>query len=122
MFLWAARSPAARDAVAHVPLVRPAMFERAASDYRELGVWAPAKGPLRGIPYKVYAVEAPEHSGLLAFLLVTIPARIWRLVAVWLIFAAAGLILRNLGRLSLAPGLHTFCWVVVYLVYWAKVK
>jgi len=122
MFSWAARSAAAHDAVAQVPLVRPEMFQRSESDYRELGVWAACGGPIRGIPYKVYAVEAPEHASLLSFLLVTIPARMWRLVVVWLIFAGAGKILRRLGRFSLAPGLHLFCWIGVYLVYWAKVR
>ncbi len=122
MFSWSARGPAARHAVAHVPLVTPAMFERAESDYRQFGIWAASKGPVRGIPYKVYAVEAPEHSSLSSFLLVTIPARIWRLLAVWLGFAGAGLFLRKLGRASLAPALHAPFWIVVYVIYWASVK
>jgi len=122
MFSWSARGPAARRAVAYVPLVTSAMFERAENDYGEFGFWAATKGPIRGIPYKVYAVEAPEHCSLPAFLLVTIPARIWRLLAVWLGFAGAGFILRKLSRASLAPGLHAAFWIVVYAVYWAKVK
>jgi len=40
------------------------------------------------------------------FLLVTIPARAWRLLVVWLIFSLAGFSLRKLGRESLAPVLH----------------
>jgi hypothetical protein len=79
-------------------------------------------GPVRGIPYKVYAVAAPEHSSLGSFLLVTIPARIWRLLVVWLGFAGAGLLLRKLGRASLAPAVHALFWIVVYVIYWAKVK
>lgn len=122
MFSWAARSPAAQRAVAHVPLVTPAMFERAESDYRQFGIWAAGKGPVRGIPYKVYAVEAPEHVGLWTFLLVTIPARVWRLLAVWLVFAGAGMFLRKFARDALIPVLHVLLWIVVYGVYWAKVK
>ena len=122
MFSWAARGPAARQAVAHVPLVTPAMFEGAESDYRQFGIWAASRGPIRGIPYKVYAVEAPEHSSLWSFLLVTIPARAWRLLVVWLVFAGAGLSLRKLGRASLAPALHALFWIGVYVVYWARVK
>jgi membrane protein YqaA with SNARE-associated domain len=122
MFSWAAHGPAARHAVAHVPLVTPAMFERAESDYRQFGIWAASMGPVRGIPYKVYAVAAPEHSSLGSFLLVTIPARIWRLLVVWLGFAGAGLLLRKLGRASLAPAVHALFWIVVYVIYWAKVK
>ncbi|HKM85189.1 MAG TPA: hypothetical protein VJW96_03220 [Terriglobales bacterium] len=122
MFSWSARGPAARHAVAQVPLVTPAMFDRAESDYRHFGVWAASGGPVRGIPYKVYAVEAPEHSSVWSFLLVTIPARAWRLLVVWLGFAGAGLLLRKLGRVSLAPVLHASFWIVVYVVYWASVK
>jgi hypothetical protein len=122
MYSWSARGPAASHAVAHVPLVTQAMFEHAERDYRQLGVWAASKGPVRGIPYKVYAVEAPQHSSLWLFLLVTIPARIWRLLAVWVGFAGAGLFLRRLGRASLAPALHALFWIVVYAVYWARVK
>jgi membrane protein YqaA with SNARE-associated domain len=122
MFSWSTRGPTAHHAVAHVPFVTQAMFERAESDYRHFGVWAACMGPVRGIPYKVYAVEAPDHSSLQSFLLVTIPARLWRLLLVWLGFAGAGLFLRKLGRGSLAPALHATLWIVVYAVYWAKVK
>jgi hypothetical protein len=122
MFSWATHGPTARHAVARVPLVTPAMFEHAESDYRQFGIWAASKGPTRGIPYKVYAVEAPEHSTLWPFLLATIPARTWRLLLVWLGFAGAGLLLRRLGRASLAPAVHALFWIVVYVVYWAEVK
>jgi len=122
MFSWAASGPAARQAVAHVPLVTPAMVERAESDYRHFGIWAASKGPVRGIPYKVYAVEAPEHSSLWSFLLISIPARAWRLLIVWLVFGGAGLCLRKLRRASLVPALHALFWIGVYVVYWVKVK
>jgi hypothetical protein len=98
------------------------MFERAESDYRHFGIWAASWGPVRGIAYKVYAVEAPEHSSLWPFLLVTIPARLWRLLVVWLGFGGAGIVLRKLGRASLAPALHALFWIVVYAIYWATVK
>jgi hypothetical protein len=54
--------------------------------------------------------------------LVSIPARIWRLLVVWLGFAGAGLLLRKLGRASLALVLHVPFWIVVYVVYWARVQ
>lgn len=119
---WSAYGPTARQAVAHVPLVTPAMFERAESDYRQFGIWAASWGPVRGIPYKVYAVEAPEHSSLWPFLLVTIPARLWRLLVVWLGFAGTGMLLRKLGRDSVAPAVHALFWVGVYAIYWVTVK
>jgi len=121
MFTWSARSVDARAAVAHVPAVPPAMFERADRDLNQYGVWGASLGPVRGIPYKVYAVEAPQHSGLWMFLLVTIPARLWRLVLVWLGFAGTGALLRKLRRASLAPALHVLFWIVTYAIYWTTV-
>ena len=64
MFTWSARSPIARSVVAHVPAVTPAMFDRAQHDLNDYGVGGTSLGPVRGIPYKVYAVEAPSHSAL----------------------------------------------------------
>jgi len=122
MFSWSVRGLAARNAVGKVPLVTPAMFVRAEKDYRDFGAWAVAMGPVRGIPYKVYAVEAPEHGGWFSFLLITIPARAWRLFAVWMGFAGVGMILRRVGRGSLKPVIHGLFWIVVYVVYWTKVK
>jgi hypothetical protein len=107
---------------AEIPLVSPAMFERAERDFRQFGIWGVSMGPVRGIPYKVYAVEAPAHSALWPFLLVTVSARLWRLLPVWMGFAAAGVILRKLGRASLSPALHALFWIATYLVYWATLK
>ncbi|MFY9558726.1 MAG: hypothetical protein WAQ52_00695 [Terriglobales bacterium] len=121
MFHWSAHSAGARTAVARVPAVHAAMFERARLDFRQYGVWGASLGPLRGIPYKVYAVEAPAYSALWPFLLITIPARLWRLLVVWLGFAGAGVLLRKFGRASLAPVLHAVFWIVTYAIYWATV-
>jgi len=122
MFTWSEHSQSARRAVEHVPAVTPSMFVRAEQDLRDYGIWGTGLGPVRGIPYKVYAVEAPAHSSLWMFLLVTIPARLWRLVMVWLGFAGAGAILRRLGRVSIAPALHAIFWAVTYAIYWTKVR
>ena len=122
MFTWSSQGPNAQAAVGRVVLVSPRMFERAELDYEKFGVWAAVVGPLRGIPYKVYAVEAPEHSSLGRFLLITIPARAWRLLIVWIGSSALGLLLRK-GRLtSWAPPIHVAFWTAVYIVYWARVR
>ncbi len=122
MFTWSSAGPSARHAVARVPLVSSEMFERAERDFRERGLWGVSMGPVRGIPYKIYAVEAPTHVTLWQFLLVTVPARLWRLLAVWIGFAAAGTLVRKLGRASLAPALHALFWITTYLIYWATVR
>jgi len=122
MFTWSAHSPGGRSVVAHVPAVSSAMFERADRDFKRYGIWGAILGPLRGIPYKVYAVEAPAYSALGPFLLTTIPARLWRLVVVWLGFAGTGALLCKLGRAGLAPALHAVFWIVSYAIYWTTVK
>ncbi len=122
MFMWSIHGPGARAAVAHVPAVSPAMFERAERDLNRYGIWGASLGPVRGIPYKVYAVEAPAHSALWIFILVTIPARLWRLIVAWLGFAGAGAVFRKLGRPSLAPALHALFWIVTYAIYWTTVR
>jgi len=121
MFTWSAHSGDARSAVAAVPFVSPAMFDRADSDFRRFGFWAVAKGPASGIPYKVYAVEAPIHTTLWPFLLMSVPARLWRLLMVWIGFATARLFLHKLGRPALAPWLHAAFWIMVYAVYWSRI-
>jgi len=87
LFQWARSSEAtARTWIAGVPFVSGEMFEQVDRDYRALGAAALFKGPAYGIPYKIYAVEAPKHISLSALLLVTIPARLERLLLAWLFF------------------------------------
>jgi membrane protein YqaA with SNARE-associated domain len=121
MYVWATHGQGAHYAVARVPAVSPKMFERAEQDWERYGPWGMSLGPVRGIPYKVYAVETPAKSSLLGFALFSIPARLWRFVAVWLGFSGAGLLLRKMGRASLVPLVHAVFWVVTYAVYWTNV-
>lgn len=124
LFSWAARDPiAARSAVARVPFVSHKMFEKVADDFRQSGVWAPCLGPFSGIPYKVYAAEAPAHVPILAFLLASIPARLERLVITWGLFAGAGWLIRPQlpGRRAVALAGYLLYWVAVYAYYWTAI-
>lgn len=122
IFVWAGRSSQARDMVAKVPAVTPSMFTRATGDLQDYGAKGTCLGPVRGIPYKVYAVEAPGYTSFASFVLWTIPARSWRFVAVWLGFSGAGMVLRRMRRGALAPALHALFWIVTYAIYWSHVK
>ena len=76
-------------------------------------------GPLRGIPYKIYAVEAPRFLSEAAFLSITVPARGLRFVLVWGVFGFAGLVLRKLFQRTdaqLAAG-HGCVWFAIYAFY-----
>lgn len=123
MFLWARHdAPGARAAVMAVPFVKPAMAETVRNDYEWQGAAALLRGPLSGIPYKIYAVEAPAHVSLTAFLLASVPARLERLVSGLLLFGAAGRLLR--GKIARYPGralaAHAVYWVIAYAFYWGR--
>ncbi len=124
MYQWAVHQPErARAAVMAVPFVRPAMKEKVRADYMAHGAIAPMLGPTSGIPYKLYAVEAPERVGLVTFLLVTVPARLERLVLTLALFGGAGWffrrgIARHPGRAVLG---HAIYWSVIYAIYWTAV-
>ena len=124
LFQWARSSEAtARTWVANVPFVSAEMFEQVDRDYRAFGAAALFKGPAYGIPYKIYAVEAPKHISLSTLLLVTIPARLERLLLAWLFFSAVGLGLRRWrpGRPLLLVGAHAILWAAFYAYYWSVI-
>lgn len=116
--------PAARQTVARVPFITQRMFEATRSGYETSGVWALCQGPLSGIPYKVYAIEAPRHVSLLSFLLVSVPGRLERLVITWVLFAGVGLALRK--RIASCPGWAVLgfglYWIAVYAYYWSVIR
>lgn len=118
----ARRDPtAARNLVLKVPFVRPAMIDAVDAAYARRGATAVLTGPLRGIPYKIYAVRAPARDiGPIAFLLVSVPARLARFV---LMAALAAGVSRALGpsRRRAAWALWAGLWAAGYGLYWAGV-
>lgn len=122
MFAWASRSTLAREFVAAVPRVSAAMFDQADDDLRRHGALGTVVGPARGVPYKVYAVQAPSHGiSASAFLAASVPARMWRMLTTVLAFAAVGFVLRRLGRQHWGTPLHVFFWVASVTAYWIGV-
>lgn len=71
-----------------IPGIGPAMLERVADQVGSRGFLAVLLGPLYGTPYKLYAAEAGRrHLSMAGLLLVTVPARLLRFVAVTLLAA-----------------------------------
>lgn len=123
LFQWSTLDyPTAHNAVSHVPFVRDTMFIKTQHDYSTLGVNALFKGPTQGIPYKIYAIEAPPYCSLPLFLLASIPARLERLVLSWMVFALLGFGFRK-WRLPVwsAFTFHGCYWVIVYICYWSAI-
>jgi membrane protein YqaA with SNARE-associated domain len=83
----------ARALLDHVPGVGPAMIDRVGDEVGRHGAVALFLGPLRGTPYKIYAVQAGGLSvALPVFLLVSVPARLLRF---WALAGVAGWISRR---------------------------
>jgi len=124
LFHWAQADPtAAHAAVARVPFITPEMFAKANSGLDEMGLLAVLTGSVSGVPYKLYAVEAPRISTPLAFLLATPPARVARFIMVWMIFGAAAGWLRRRYALSTRnlAFIHAAVWIAVYVFYWGRI-
>lgn len=124
LFHWSKTDPeAAHAAAARVPFIIPAMFAKVNSGLDKTGLLAVLTGSVSGIPYKLYAVEAPRISTQFAFALVTPPARAVRFTLVWAIFGAAARWLRRRYALSARKlvCVHAAVWIVSYAFYWGCV-
>ena len=124
LFHWSQADPeAAHVAVARVPFITPGMFAKVNAGFDKLGLLAVLAGSVSGIPYKLYAVEAPRVSTQVAFLLATPPARAVRFTLVWMIFGAAAGWLRKkyaLATQKLAY-IHVLIWIASYAFYWGGI-
>lgn len=77
MYVIGRRDPVNAQAfLDHIPAITPALVSRVSSQVGENGLWAVLLGPLKGIPYKIYAVEwGAREESLVTFVLISIPAR-----------------------------------------------
>jgi hypothetical protein len=94
------------------------MIDGVRSALRDDGVAAVFFGPLKGIPYKIYAVEgSADGVGLAAFLAVSVPARLLRFVlrAVIANVASRWVLGRTAPRLR--AGLLLMAWAVFYTIF-----
>lgn len=122
MYAWGRGVPAerTRHLLAKLPAIPPSMIARVEQEVAG-GQHRVIFGPLRGIPYKLYArTSGAQRQSLPAFLLWSIPARFPRFVLVPL--GAAGL--AALGRRAFPrrrPGLEKLVfaagWIGFYIAY-----
>lgn len=124
LFQWSERSPAAAHAaVVHVPFVRESMFTQVQDGFRKDGVMAMAIGSFSGLPYKLYAVEAPKYCRATTFLLASPPARAIRFLLVWFGFGAVAAWLRKYRGTRAATLLKIYAaiWFACYALYWGRI-
>jgi membrane protein YqaA with SNARE-associated domain len=126
MYALAAQDGTAMTALlTHIPLISPQMVETVALRMQTDGLVGMVDGPVQGIPYKVYAVQAGRQSlPFLLFLLMTIPARLERLLPLTLGGAVCGGIFIKLTRhhTKLMIGGYAGLWVGVYILYYLQVR
>jgi membrane protein YqaA with SNARE-associated domain len=124
LFHWASvDSAGARAAVTHVPFIRERMFRKVSGGFRRQGWLSMLLGSVSGIPYKLYAVEAPRFTSPLGFLLVTPPARAARFLLVWAGFGtvASWLRKRRGWPFSRLVKMHAALWIASYAFYWGRI-
>jgi membrane protein YqaA with SNARE-associated domain len=124
LFHWASvDSAGARAALTHVPFIRERMFRKVSGGFHRQGWLSMLLGSVSGIPYKLYAVEAPKFTGPLEFLLVTPPARAVRFLLVWAGFGtvASWLRKRRGWPFSRLVKMHAALWIASYAFYWGRI-
>jgi hypothetical protein len=122
MFGWSSAAPErARAVVASVPKVGVRMVDETEARFRARGTPALFDRPLGGVPYKVYAVLAPEQLSLGRFLALSALARLERFGLSWCACALAWWILTRRLPWKLVLGLHPLCWTAVYGYYWSVI-
>ena len=121
VWLWASNDPdTIRALLASIPAVNEAMMVDVRTQLSDTGVFALFKGPLVGVPYKLYALEAADLGiGLATFLSVSIPARLIRFVAVTVLIGIIGQLLQRKFSLTHVRMAHILCWSAFYTWYFS---
>lgn len=122
MYAWGAHDAAtALRVLDAVPAIPADMLVKVHTELSTGGLPAMLWGPLIGIPYKVYAVQAGALGlSVPIFLLMTIPARIIRFIITCLGFNLVARLLRRLGAgPRVIAGCWTLFWILNYAIYWS---
>lgn len=113
----------ASQIVESLPGISKVLLEREHQILRQKGLWAILIGPLKGIPYKIYAICAPSSGiSLSQFLLISVPARSIRFVLVTLLADLA--FHRLLPKLSVPVQITVLSvfWLIFYAGYFVKMR
>jgi membrane protein YqaA with SNARE-associated domain len=120
MYAWGAIDVhSALAALEHVPAVSRAMCAGVGDQIQNYGIGAVFLGPIRGAPYKIYAVQAGAcHINIGLFLVVSVPARLIRFA---LVTGLTVLITRLFPRTTVffRRMVHIALWTIFYAWYFA---
>ncbi|MFY9573758.1 MAG: hypothetical protein WAV20_20345 [Blastocatellia bacterium] len=124
MYAFGMREPdAARRLLDHIPAISPALIATVTDQISGRGLLAVLLGPMKGIPYKIYAVEwgATERS-FVALMLISVPARYARFL---LATVAARGIARAIEplthrRAAIEVAILAIVWIAFYSFYFSR--
>ncbi len=108
-----------------IPLINAEMVADIADKMQTDGLITMVNGPLRGIPYKIYAVQAGGQSlPYLSFLFMTILARLERLLPVTLLAGGVGKWFSSFveKHTRLVVAAYVLIWGIVYFLYYLRFR
>ena len=109
-----------REILVMIPGISDRMIGDVGLQLERHGAAAVFAGPLRGIPYKIYAVQwAWQHRPLMELLLTSIPARAIRFVLTSVLAALIAAPLRRRMRERTLLHIHLLVWTAFYTAYFA---
>ncbi len=123
MYGWGVSNPeTARAVLDWVPGINVTMITEVQTALNEGGAMAMFLGPLQGVPYKIYAVEAAGAGvGLATFLAISVPARLLRFLMLTVAVLAISRALSGHVDPRFRTGLLTGAWIVFYAAYFTIV-
>lgn len=100
-----------------IPAIHGYMIEHVQQTMDEEGPFGIIFGPLFGVPYKLYALEAHNYTNAFIFILITIPARLLRFILVSVVaFILSHQLFGNMG-LKFKIIIWCMVWIIVYTIY-----
>ena len=126
MYALAATNGAAiNELLVQIPLISPELVRSVAEQMEGSGLLAMVSGPLKTIPYKIYAAQAgQQHLPFIPFLLFTFLARLERLLPIALASAVCGTVFKRFiqHHTALVIGAYGLFWVGVYVLYYLRMR
>lgn len=106
--------------VSKVPSVGEKMLDDVEQSMMKKGIIAMITGPIRGIPYKIFAIYAPKvNIRFISFLLASIPARFTRFFLTSMIAWLLANVLFEALPMWIKYSVWGIVWIIVYCIYFS---
>lgn len=121
MYLWGSSNQLhVNQFLEKIPAINTEMIKGVITQLQEQGLVAVLLGPLSGTPYKIYAGQAAgQEINLLAFMLISIPARLVRFMLITTFFHYALKGVSHVIGKEYGLKLLLFSWFGFYVLYFS---